>query len=674
MKFEDAYFDGEFREGFYVYPIMKRAWAVQLKILSEIDIICRKHNIKYFAEWGTLLGAVRHKGFIPWDDDLDVAMLRGDFQRFLHYARKELPEPYLLFDVSSDEYDQLMARVMNSDKLVLDEKLLNEFYGFPYAAGVDIFVLDYLPQDKEEEDTFMEILTMTNYLGNHWDSGEFTEEERWDRVREIEELTNYHFDPDLSMKRQLLELSNKISAMYWDAGGDEVGFPCLMVDRRDYCLPVSCYESTIEMPFENIMIPVPVGYDQVLRLRYGENYMIPVKGWGTHDYPFFKSQIEKLKGIFQENGMIMPRYFDMDDLRCILMTAVQNHEKLQIDSVRDAGFSHVEMSFSQVKNADAGQADVGMPVSGIVICAEELLKEQLLEILQLLQDKGAGYLLIDTRNFTDAARLDSWVEQNQELLQNNQVPLYLENGYYLTDEKTCQCGLYSELSFLKASVEKYNQLCGEEKFGLCLNVGYANLTGKNVRTFVEETVGMLKMIHMNDNDGFHDDHQMPLTFTTGRGTRSTDIFRLIGALNRNNFRGWIVFDTKGLFERCPVSLQGNFLRLMRKLVAEWEDQMLLEKKLDQPRKQLILFGTGRMAYNYMCEWSHKYPPAFMVDNNPKLWDKTYYDIPIRKPEAILEVPEEQRNVFICNQYYGPVGEQLTKMGISYQIYNDNYYM
>lgn len=672
MKFEDTYFDGEFREGFYVYPIMKRAWAVQLKILSVIDTICRRHNIKYFAEWGTLLGAVRHKGFIPWDDDLDVAMLRDDFQRFLHYAKKELPEPYLLFDVSSEEYDQLMARVMNSQRLVLDEKLLNEFYDFPYAAGVDIFVLDYLPQDKEEEDTFMEILAMTNYLGNHWDSEEFMDEERWDRVREIEKLTNFHFDPDLSMKRQLLELSNKISAMYWDAGGDEVGFPCLMVDSRDYRLPASCYESTIEMPFENIMIPVPVGYDQILRLRYSENYMVPVKVWGAHDYPFFKSQIEKLKGIYQKNGMEMPRCYDMEDLRYILIAAVQNHEKLQIDSLKEAGFSHVEMFFSEVKNSE--QEEIGMPISGIVIHVEELLEEKASEILQLLQDKGAGYLLVDTRNFTDAIRLDLWVEKNQGLLQENLIPVYLENSYYLTEENTYQCGQYSEISFLRASVEKYNRLCGEDKFGLCLNVGNANVTGKNVRTFVEEAGKMLKMIHMNDNDGFHDDHQMPLTFTTGRGTRSTDIFRLIGTLNRYKFRGWMVFDTKGLFDRCPVSLQGSFLRLMHRLVEEWEDQMLLEVKLDQPRKQLILFGTGRMAYNYMCEWSHKYPPAFMVDNNPKLWDKEYYGVPIRKPEEILEIPEDQRNVFICNQYYGPVGEQLTKMGISYQIYNDNYYM
>lgn len=56
MKFEDSYFDGEIRDGFYIYPIMKRAWAVQIKILQEIDRICRRHDIKYFAEWGTLLG------------------------------------------------------------------------------------------------------------------------------------------------------------------------------------------------------------------------------------------------------------------------------------------------------------------------------------------------------------------------------------------------------------------------------------------------------------------------------------------------------------------------------------------------------------------------------------------------------------------------------------------
>ena len=703
MKFEDSYFNGEIRDGFFVQPLMKRAWAAQLEILQEIAVICKRHHIKYFAEWGTLLGTVRHKGFIPWDDDLDIAMLRGDFQRFLHYARQELPEGYRLFDINSDRYDELMARVMNKDQIKLERELLEKFHGFPYAAGVDIFCLDYLPEDKEEEELLIGLLGATNYLGNKWDSDEMTEEEKWENVRDIEEMTNFHFDPDKPIRRQLLVLSDKISASYWDAGGKEVSLIALMTKDRNYKLPLSCYESVIEMPFENIMMPVPVGYDQVLRLRYGDNYMTPVKAWGTHDYPFFKSQIEKLKKAFQDQGIVFPREFDMEDNRCILISSIQYHEKLSVDDVREAGFGCIEINYSKikeiklggtdskniVKNSEAADdtegseeamiasrilQDIGMPVCGIVIGVEELLKEDFSGIKQITQSMGVPYLVLDTRNFADGGRLDGWVEQNQELLQEIPFSIYLENGYYITEEKAYRCGFYSELSNLKNSVLQYNELCGEGKFGLCLNVGHANLTGKNLRTFVEEAGEMLKMVHMNDNDGFHDDHQMPLTFTTGRGARSTDIYRLIGALTRAKFRGWMVFDTKGLFERCPQPLQKGFLRLMQSLIHEWEEQMMLELKLNQPRQQLILFGTGKMAYNYMCEWAHKYRPAFMVDNNSALWGQERYGIPIRKPEAILEVPEDQRNVFICNQYYGPVSEQLEKMGVAYQLYNDNYYM
>lgn len=691
MKFDDSYFNGEIREGFFVQPLMKRAWAAQLEILEEIVVICKRHNIKYFAEWGTLLGIVRHKGFIPWDDDLDIAMLRGDFQRFLHYAKEELPEGYCLFDINSDRYDELMARVMNRDKIILDKKDLEKFHGFPYAAGVDIFCLDYLPEDKEEEELMIGLLGVTNYIGNNWDSDEMTEEEKWENVKDIEEMTNFHFDPNKPIRRQLLVLSDKISAMYWDAGGKEVSLVALMTKNRDYKLPLSCYESVIEMPFENTMIPVPVGYDQVLRQRYGDNYMTPVKAWGTHDYPFFKSQIEKLKKACLDKNVEFPREYDMEDNRCILIPGIKYHEKLQMDDVREAGFGCVEIHFSQVKelmqrddtdipedadisNEDNKLFDIGMPISGIVIGAEELLKEDFSKIAQVTQGLGAAYLVLDTRNFTDTERIDAWVNRNQELLQEMPVFICMENGYYITQESTYQCGYYSEVSNLVLSVRKYNQICGQEKFGLCLNVGHANLTGKNLRFFVEEAKETLKMIHMNDNDGFHDDHQMPLTFTTGRGSRSTDIYRLIGALTRAKFRGGMIFDTKGLFETCPQSLQKGFLQLMQSLIREWEDQMMLELKLNQPRQQLILFGTGKMAYNYMCEWAHKYRPAFIVDNNSALWGQERYGIPIRKPEAILEVPEDQRNVFICNQYYGPVSEQLDKMGVSYQLYNDNYYM
>ena len=62
---------------------MKCCWMAQLNVLENIDRICQKHNIQYQAEWGTLLGTVRHGGFIPWDDDMDISMKRPDYNKFL---------------------------------------------------------------------------------------------------------------------------------------------------------------------------------------------------------------------------------------------------------------------------------------------------------------------------------------------------------------------------------------------------------------------------------------------------------------------------------------------------------------------------------------------------------------------------------------------------------------
>ena len=76
----------EIRNGFLVPSQKKKLWNVQIKLINEFARICKKYNLRWFAYSGTLLGAARHKGFIPWDDDVDLIMLRPDYNKFLEVA------------------------------------------------------------------------------------------------------------------------------------------------------------------------------------------------------------------------------------------------------------------------------------------------------------------------------------------------------------------------------------------------------------------------------------------------------------------------------------------------------------------------------------------------------------------------------------------------------------
>ncbi|SFL40782.1 lipopolysaccharide cholinephosphotransferase [Lachnospiraceae bacterium KH1T2] len=96
MKIDADFFRDEVRNGFYIPAPIKQAWAANLEVLAEIDRICIKYNIEYFADWGTLLGAVRHGGFVPWDDDLDIGMKRAEYVKFRAVADKELPDNYVI--------------------------------------------------------------------------------------------------------------------------------------------------------------------------------------------------------------------------------------------------------------------------------------------------------------------------------------------------------------------------------------------------------------------------------------------------------------------------------------------------------------------------------------------------------------------------------------------------
>ena len=121
---------------------LKKAKKIMMDILLELDRICKKENIKYWITDGTLLGAVRHKGFIPWDDDIDICMLSEDYENFLKIAKENLNTSIFLDNKETDKYaffDFLKLRDRNSKYI---EKVHTHTELFHQGISIDIFVMD----------------------------------------------------------------------------------------------------------------------------------------------------------------------------------------------------------------------------------------------------------------------------------------------------------------------------------------------------------------------------------------------------------------------------------------------------------------------------------------------------------------------------------------------------
>ena len=311
MNFDESYFRGEEREGFFIKPMMKRAWAAQLEVLEKIDEICVRNNIEYYASSGTLLGAIRHGGYIPWDDDLDIEMKRLDYERFFKIAEKELPQGYKILNPITDSgWNGCFSRIINSTDIPLQGESLKQFHGFPWQAGVDIFPIDYLPVEKSDELVMVSLLGAVYTLAFAWDKEEMAEEEKEQYLKMLEDLCNARFTQEKPYGQQLWQLVDRISAMYWDMGerAEEVSLAYMLVNQPGYRMPASCYRQAKRVPFEHTTIPVPIGYHQVLEACYGKDYMTPKRGMAAHEYPYYRIQQKRVLAFYKQSGREIPEY------------------------------------------------------------------------------------------------------------------------------------------------------------------------------------------------------------------------------------------------------------------------------------------------------------------------------------------------------------------------------
>lgn len=259
------------------YSDLTRVHEANLKLLKEIDRICRKYRIQYMLDAGTLLGAVRHKGFIPWDDDADVVFTRPNYEKFLKVAERELPKGMTLLrpqDIRGGRvfYD-FTTRILYDNSRVHEDNAQMRFYeGKLNHLWVDLFVLDRLPEGKFGA-FFAKFLQKVVYgmaIG-HRDQIDFSKYSLADKVRvgvlsTVGKLIPMPF---------LIKLQTVLAAKDWKKKTDKRYYSNYQPDYLYVTLDADWCEETVDLEFEDTVLMAPKGYDHVLTWIYGDYMKLP---------------------------------------------------------------------------------------------------------------------------------------------------------------------------------------------------------------------------------------------------------------------------------------------------------------------------------------------------------------------------------------------------------------
>ena len=243
---------------------------VQMNILSELIRVCEENNLTYCAFYGTLLGVIRHKGYIPWDDDADILMPRKDYDKLLELAPKVFKKPYFLQTPESDPecFYGGYAKLRNSDTTGLEER--NKGHNCNQGIWIDIFPLDYVLKSSEEKKKqqelilkYQRLLLKKTYPEKRmlWDLPEDEEEKikKAGRWYSREKLCRLLHDTITDFGT---EISDKVAVLA------RYRFGRLYTEYS-----VADFEFVVPAKFEDIEIMIPVGYEDCLMTEYGGNYL-----------------------------------------------------------------------------------------------------------------------------------------------------------------------------------------------------------------------------------------------------------------------------------------------------------------------------------------------------------------------------------------------------------------
>lgn len=266
---------------------LKKIQEIELKCLKEIIHICEEENIEYFLIGGSTLGAVRHKGFIPWDDDIDIGMTRDNYEKFLKVAPNKLSEIYYLQTPYGKEknnpYFYSKVRINGTQFVEYCNRKVNMHHG----CYVDVFPFDEVPDNEEDNiNQFNDIQKLIRKFNLKQTPDISAEPKKMrDCIKSLIRRIIHFLFKFISYDKLVDDLQNTFTKYN---GTNQEAYACLNFPERkkEYVKKEDLYP-LLECEFEGIRIKIPHNYDTYLKTHYGNYMELPPKEMQYGHKPFY---------------------------------------------------------------------------------------------------------------------------------------------------------------------------------------------------------------------------------------------------------------------------------------------------------------------------------------------------------------------------------------------------